>query len=167
MSARILLAFAATLCVPPPCTSAPAQVVSPRSVLIIHSGAETFPANPLLDAGIREVLASRPDLPIDCFSEYLESDFFPGEEAALAFRDYIGRKYQGRRIDLVIAITDTALRFVLNHRGELFPDAPIVFSGLAGPDETTRSVGSGLTGLTVGTAYAETLKLALNRKSVV
>ena len=161
MSARIMLAFAATLCAPTLCTSVSAQVVPSRSVLIIHSGAETFPANPLLDAGIREVLASRSDMAIDCFSEYLESDFFPEETAELAFRDYIRRKYQGRMIDLVVAITDTALRFVLHHRGALFPDAPIVFSALAGAGEMSRSVGGGLTGLKVGTAYAETLKLAL------
>jgi signal transduction histidine kinase len=158
---RIVLALAATICAPTFSTSAAAQPGSPRNVLVIHSGAETFPANPLLDAGIREVLASRPDLSIDCFSEYLESDLFPGEPASQVFSDYLRRKYQGRRIDLVIAITDVGLRFALHHRGTLFPDAPIVFTGLAGVDETSRGKGGGITGLRVGIAYAETLELAL------
>ena len=140
IGARIVLALAATICAPTFSTSAAAQAGSPRNVLVIHSGAETFPANPLLDAGIREVLASRPDLSIDCFSEYLESDLFPGEQASQVFSDYLRRKYQGRRIDLVIAITDMALRFALHHRGTLFPDAPIVFTGLAGVDETSRGI---------------------------
>ena len=52
-------------------------------------------------------------MPIDYFTEYLESDLFPGEEALLVFKDYLRRKYQGRTIDVVIAMTDTSLRFVL------------------------------------------------------
>ena len=70
----------------PSCTSASAQVVSPRTVLTIHLGAETFPSNPILDAGIRESLASRPDVPIDYFAEYLESDLFPGRTGIAGFQ---------------------------------------------------------------------------------
>jgi signal transduction histidine kinase len=161
IGAGIVLGLAATLCAPTFWTNVSAQDGAPRSVLVIHSGPETFPANPLLDAGIREVLASRPELSIDCFSEYLESDLFPGEQATQAFGDYLRRKYQGHRIDAVIAITDTALHFALSHREALFPDAPLIFSGLAGVDEARRSMGAGITGMTVGIAYAETLKLAL------
>ena len=107
------------------------------------------------------MLTSDPDLPIDCFVEYLESGLFAPEDASQALSDYIHRKYRGRRIDLVIAIADPALRFVLDRRAELFPDAPIVFSGVALPATTDRSAGAGLTAVMRGTAYVETLKLAL------
>ena len=50
--------------------------------------------------------------------------------------------------------------FVLHHHGELFPEAPIVFVGVNQP-ENGVTPGPGLTGLTVGIAYGETLKLAL------
>ena len=157
IGACIACAFAA-LCAP---TIAAAQVASNPTVMVIHSGAETFPANPILDAGIREVLASRSDLSINYFAEYLETDYFPGEEELQAFSDYIRRKYEGYKIDVVIAITDTALQFALARRETLFPDAPIVFSGLVGVDERTRLIGAGATGLKVAVAYGETLKLAL------
>ena len=159
--ARIGFAVAAVICGPAVQTSAPPQVEPLRNVLVIHAGAESFPANPLLDAGIREALAAHPDLPIDYFTEYLESDFFPGEQATLAFVDYVRRKYEGRRLDLVIAMTGAGLRFVLNHRQTLFPHTPIVFFGLATVDERTHTAGAGVTGVTVGAAYSETLKLAL------
>ena len=59
-------------------------------------------------------------------------------------------------------MTSVGLRFVLDHREELFPDAPIVFFGLVAPDDIRRDVGGGVTGITTtGVAYAETLKLAL------
>ena len=62
---------------------------------------------------------------------------------------------------MVIAITDTSLRFVLGHRDELFPGAPIVYSGLSVPDEILRSADRPLTAVLLGAAYAETLKVAL------
>jgi signal transduction histidine kinase/ABC-type uncharacterized transport system substrate-binding protein len=160
MRARIVIALAAMLCAPAACPGAAAQEPPVRTVLVIHSGAESFPANPVLDTGIREGLKSRPDVPIEYFAEYLESDAFPEREASLAFRDYILRKFRGRRIDVVIVITGTALDFVLDHHRELFPEAPIVFVGVNRP-ANDMTPGPGLTGLTVGSAYGETLKLAL------
>jgi signal transduction histidine kinase len=157
--ASVVLMLAALLCAGT--RSAGAQVASPRTVLTIHSGAESFPSNPLLDLGIRDRLAVESGVSIDYLAEYLESDLFPTEAATLAFKDYLRRKYQGRTIDVVIAMTDNALRFVLDHRGELFPNAPVIFFALAAPDETTRNVGGGITGVTVAIAYSETLKLAL------
>jgi signal transduction histidine kinase len=161
----VMLALAA-LCTPMQWVSASAQSLSPRThlprtVLTIHMGAENFPANPLLEAGIRETMNSRSDPPIDYFAEYLESDLFPREDASVAFKDYIARKYRSRRIDLVIAITDTALRFVLEHRAELFPDAPVVFLSLTIPDDGVRRAGGGMTGIQAGSAQAETLRVAL------
>ena len=157
--ARIALVFAVIAVLPS--TDTAAQNGSHRTVLTIHWGAETFPSNPILDAAIRQVVASRPDLAIDYFAEYLDSDRFPEEEASLALKDYIRRKYRGRKIDLVIAMSDPVRRFVLDHRDELFLDAPIIAAGATVPDEKTRAMGAGLTGIAIGTVYAETLRLVL------
>ncbi len=132
----------------------------PRVVLTIHLGAETFPSNPILDGGIRRALESRDDVPVDYFAEYYESDLFPGEEVSLAFAEYLHAKYRGRKIDVVIASTGEVLAFVLKHRDELFPNVPVVFTGASAPDETVRQ--SGVTGIRVSAAYAETLRFALD-----
>ena len=159
--AGIVLTLAATLSAPSAVTADVTQVPSVRTVLTITLGAENFPANPILDAGIREALASKTDLPIDVFTEYLESDAFPGEDASVALRDYIRRKYAGRRIDVVIAISDSVLAFVRHYRADLFPDAVIISSGLALANEGFTGVDAGVTGLRVGIAHVETLQLAL------
>lgn len=138
-----------------------ARTPSTRTVVTIHSGSEFFPANPILDAAIREVLLRDKEERIDYYAEYLESDRF-GEDASAALADYIGRKYRSHHIDVVIAITNDALTFVLNHRGELFPDAPVVFAGISVLPETVRLAGRGVAVVRVGGAYVETLKLALN-----
>ena len=95
------------------------------------------------------------------FTEYLESDRFPAEQASLALRDYLASKYRGRQIDAVLAVSDTSLRFVLRHRDDLFPNVPIVYYGSAEVDDQVRRSGAGLTGMLVGGGVRETLALAL------
>src|SRR6185436_1171883 len=145
-----------------PASPVPAQAPSPRTVVAIHWGAEEFPATPVVNEAIREAFRSDRDVSIDYFVEHLESDLFPPDDAALALGDSIRRKYRNRRIDLVFTIADPALQFALDHRDELFPDAPIVFSGVAVPEAIARGAGRGLTAVMRAAAYAETLKLALN-----
>lgn len=133
---------------------------APRTVLTVYWSSERFPGTHALDDVIEETLRTRPER-IDYFAEYLESDRFPDEDATLAFRDYIRQKYRGHRIDVVIAVTDVAMQFVLRYRADLFPDAPIVFAGVAAPDASVRNAGPGTTGIVNGGGYAETLRLAL------
>jgi signal transduction histidine kinase len=159
-----LLAFTTLTCLAPVWGSVrvSAQSPSPRTVLAIHWGAEDFPATPVVNEAIREAFRSDPNVPIHFFVEHLESDLFPPDDAAMALRETIRWKYRSRPIDLVIAIADPALQFALDHRDELFPHAPIVFSGVGVPDASTRRAGAGLTAVMRGAAYAETLKLALD-----
>ena len=108
-----------------------------------------------------EVLLSNTKEPIHYFAEYLESDRFPAQEAAVALRDYIKRKFNGRHIDVVLAVSEPALAFVLTYRTELFPEAPVVASVATLPDALIRTAGSGITGVVGGVAYDRTLDLAL------
>jgi signal transduction histidine kinase/ABC-type uncharacterized transport system substrate-binding protein len=142
--------------------SASTQAPTARTVLAIHLGTGEFPATPIVNAAIRAALLADAVPPIDYFVEYLESDRLPPELASLALQNYIRQKYRGRRIDLVMAIADPALRFVLDHRDALFPGAPIVYSGVAIPEGVSRSAGGGFTAILRGNAYRETLKLALD-----
>jgi signal transduction histidine kinase len=129
-------------------------------VLAVFWSPEEFPANQVRDAAIREVL-SRSPLTIDYFAEYLESDHFPEDQAASALREYMRLKYARRHIDVVLAVTDVALRFVLQQRDELFPDAPVVYLGALPPDPAVRRAAPGLTGVVTGAGFLETLDLAL------
>ena len=143
-------------------TSSPAAFAQPRSgatVLTIHTGEVDFPINPVLDAGIRNALLAGASRPISYFAEYLELDRLSEERTASALSDYIDEKYAGRRIDVVIAMRDPSLQFVLEHRARLFPDATIVTAGLGGGDG--RGVAAGMTGVRVVSAYSATLKAAL------
>jgi signal transduction histidine kinase len=156
--AAFTLAVLATAWISPTVT---AQRRSPQNVLAIHWSSEDFPSTPVVDGAIRKALLSRANAPVDYFTEYLESDRFPAKDASLAFRDYVRRKYHGRRIDVMLAVTDPALQFLLEHRAELFPEAPIVVASNSTPSAEAQRAGAGLTGVTSRVADAQTLELAL------
>lgn len=131
------------------------------TVLTIHWGPEEYPATPIVNTTLRDALTGDPELPVDYFSEYLESDMLPAGQASAALANYLQAKYRGRRIDLVIAVADPALRFVLENRDMLFANVPIVYSGVGDPASFTRDFSGGITGILRGSAYQETVKLAL------
>jgi PAS domain S-box-containing protein len=135
-----------------------AQPSASRTVVAVHWSTEDFPSNAIVDAAIAAAFRDRPDLGVEYFAEYLESDRFPEEQESRSLRDYMRSKYAGRRIDLVIALTEPPLQFVLRYRDELFPGAPIVYSTHV---ENERPSTEGLTGITHGDSYGETLELAL------
>ena len=130
------------------------------TVLTIHTGEVDFPINPVLDAGIRNALLADADRPISYFAEYLELDRLSEERTASALSDYIERKYAGRRIDVVIAMRDPSLQFVMEHRARLFPEATVVFAGL-GIGGYGRGDVARMTGVRVVSAYSATLKAGL------
>src|SRR5262245_14476160 len=126
-----------------------------RTVLILHWSTEDFPTTPVMNAAIREAIKSA-GTPVDIHDEYLESDRFPEQTAALALREYIRRKYEGRRIDVVLAISEPALHFALGARPELFEGAPIVYSGITAMSGRIRAENGGLAGVISGAGYAAT-----------
>ena len=143
------------------CPAAEAQNTTPRTALAIYWGPENFPGNARIDAAIQSALTSRADLPVHYFAEYLESEDFPAETASVALRDYIQRKFEGRRIDVVIAVASAALQFALRYRTELFPGVPIVFASVTLPTAADEHTAGGITGVVDDAPFAATLELAL------
>jgi signal transduction histidine kinase len=136
------------------------QPVAPPTILVLHWSTEDFPTSATVNASIRESFASQGIL-VDLSTEYLESDRFPEAIASTALRDYIRQKYRDRRIEVVIAISEPALDFALDTRTELFPGAPIVYSGVTERSGSIRSENGGLAGVVSSAAYAATAELAL------
>ena len=138
-----------------------AQTTRAKNVLVIHLGAESFPANPLIDGGIHDAFVAHPEIPISYYAEYFEDESETPADSQLVFKDYLRRKFAGTPIDVVIASSDRVLRFALTYRAELFPNAPIVFWGVQVPDAATRNAGAGITGVQIGVNFAPTLRFAL------
>jgi signal transduction histidine kinase len=158
IAATAILAILAALAPVPVLAQAPPV----KNVLVLHLGAESFPANPLIDRGIHAAFVAHPEIPISYYAEYFEDEPpITSSDPSPPFKDYLRRKFAGMPIDVVIANSDRVLRFALTHRAELFPDAPIVFWGLQVPDAATLKAGAGITGVRIGVNFVPTLKLAL------
>ena len=133
----------------------------PKRVLAIYWDNKDFRGNVIFDEHFQNVLKAAPFPDIEYHPEYLEASRFPGEDHAEAFYEYIKRKYEGHRIDVIVALTDVPLNFLLKYRKDLFPHTPIVFVSTRYPGEAEYAVTRDLTGIVVQTTYKETLDLAL------
>jgi signal transduction histidine kinase len=161
LARALLLATGFVAQSPPSMAASPLEHQASRTVLTIHWGSESDRATARLDAAIQRGLLANTGTSVNYFAEYLETEEFPAETASQALRDYIRRKYEGRQIDVVIAVASAALQFALQYREELFPGVPIVFLAVAVPEEVLERKVSGITGVVNDTPFSETLQLAL------
>ena len=78
----------------------------------------------------------------DYYSEFIDLTRFPETSYKEAFRDFLQRKYEDVRFDLVIAMHDVAIEFLKGNRDTLFRDTPAVFlSNAAGTVPPRHSTG--------------------------
>jgi PAS domain S-box-containing protein len=78
------------------------------------------------------------------------------ESLAETFR----RGFAGEKIDLVVAVSEPALRFAVQYRDKLFPGAPIVFMSISSP-VGEQKMWPGVTGVASASGIRETVDLAL------
>jgi signal transduction histidine kinase len=71
------------------------------------------------------------------------------------------QKYANRKIDVVVAVPDAPLRFLLAHR-DLFPQTPIVFVAAKPPASEVLVTPPGITGIVPVSTHKQTVDLALN-----
>jgi hypothetical protein len=98
------------------------------NVLVMHWYDRGFPSNEEFDRTLQDALQSLAPKGVEYYSEYLETDRFPGDDQARLLSEYLRQKYAGRRLDAMIAGVSETLHFLLKYRHDLFPGVPIVFA---------------------------------------
>ena len=104
-----------------------------KRVLVLYWYARDNPSNVEFDELFQAAMRTAARPRVEVYSEYLETNRFPGENQSLALRDYLERKYADRKIDVVVAASHVSLAFLLRYRDVLFSNAPIVFHAIASP----------------------------------
>jgi signal transduction histidine kinase len=132
---------------------------APKRIVALYWYDKDFPANVDFDRSFQSALESTPAGSIEYHAEYVDSEHFPGEHQSEVLHDYLRKKYADHPIDVVVALSDVALEFLLNHRDDLFTHTPIVFVSTRRPNEA--QYGPGLTGIVQGGGYRKTLDLAI------
>ena len=107
-----------------PAASAWAEL--PRSVLIVSGEARNLPGNRILFDSIQATMRRESATPIEFYIETIDLARFGGGPYETRLTQLYAEKYGQIRLDLVIAFTEPAVDFVLRHRAEMFPDAPLL-----------------------------------------
>ncbi|WP_258123950.1 sensor histidine kinase [Mesorhizobium onobrychidis] len=143
------------------CGFATAEIVgrSPR-VLILHPYDEWLPASAIAGDNARERLQEATAGKIDLFSEYLDLSRFPEPAHIDRMARYMAEKYFDHRPDVVIALGESATRFIVSNREAIAPDAKIVFCGFGRDSGSKLNLPAGVVGAFSEFDIAKTLELA-------
>jgi diguanylate cyclase (GGDEF)-like protein len=79
-------------------------------------------------AGMKSVFDKRDD--IELFVSYMDTKRCSSTEYFKQLRDLYARKYKFVTFDAIVSSDDHALDFLLEFRDELFPNVPVIFSGI-------------------------------------
>jgi signal transduction histidine kinase len=140
--------------------SASASALSePKRILLLNSYRSAVPANREFSERIREGLDLPPDMPVEIDSDTLNLAAAHDEKYIRNLIELYRVKYRASPPSLVIATFGPAVRFLLDHRGDLFPGIPIIISVTEFLAEDLKQFPPNATGVTTKLDYAGTVEL--------
>lgn len=139
----------------------PASAAPRRTVLLVFDESTALPGLAIINRSLRETFKSEFGGDIEFVSESLNLSQFkdPGYEGVL--REHFTRKYANKRPDLIIAVMQPSLDFLLHDRQPPFPGVPIVFCGVDSSYLDTNPLPPTVSGVAIKRNYAPSLDIAL------
>jgi signal transduction histidine kinase len=104
-----------------------AQGPPPRRVLLLYPYDNAHPSTVSAANGLRKRLVEKSPSKIDIYSDFLDLARFPSEANELRSAHYLGEKYAGRSLDIIMPLNSEAEHFLLKYRDIIAPNVPIVF----------------------------------------
>jgi formate hydrogenlyase transcriptional activator len=133
-----------------------------KNILLFFSEDAGIPAMAILNQSLRSTLTRGSSGRIHLYSEYLDQQRLPDHRYRQQLVSYLRLKYEGQKMNLVIAVGAPALKVMLEAGATLFPDIPAVFIVLERRDLEGLNLSHNITGLTAKVDFRPTLDLALN-----
>ena len=130
-------------------------------VLLIFDEDKDLPGLAVINRNVQQVLRDEFDERVEFYSESLQLSQFNDADYQDVLLDYFRRKYEGRQIDLIIAVMEPSLDFLLRRAETLFAGVPIVFCGANPLDVERMALPKNVTGVLVKRTFAPTLDIAL------
>jgi PAS domain S-box-containing protein len=139
---------------------AESRAAEPRRVLMLHAFNYTFPATTLIADGARKRLLERSPQPLEIDADFLDlaRNRDAGYESRMAM--FLRAKYEKRPPDLVITLGSAALPFIVRHRDEIAPNAPVVFTSVSPQNYGALRLPPNITGIISEFNLDKTLALA-------
>lgn len=132
-----------------------------QSVLIVFDEDKELPGLAIINRSLLQVFRAELKDEVEFYSESLHVSQFedPGYDTLL--REHFRRKYRGKRLDLIVAVMEPSLDFLMRHGEALFDGVPIVFCGADPSDLRRKTLRENVTGVLVERDFAPTLDIAL------
>ena len=132
-----------------------------QNVLLVFDEDKELPGLAVINRNLRQGLQAELKDDVELYSESLQVSQFkqPGYYGVL--REYFRGKYDGKRLDLIVAVMEPSLDFLLPQGEAVFPGVPIVFCGLDRSDLEGKALPDNVTGVLIERRFAPTLDIAL------
>ena len=128
---------------------------------MIFSEGKDMPGNVMLEQAVRAEMQKLSTNRIEFFTENLDASHFSDEGHYLLFQDYLGRKYAGQNLDLLMVFPSRDFTLAEALPAAVFPGLPVVFV-TANEMEVPRNLDRrGITGIIQRFDFRGTLGLIL------
>jgi len=127
-SRRLLTACA---CVVLALLPAAVTAADPAGVLILYSNQRPTPAQVIIEETLRTVIQDQANRPVQLYSEFLDDEWASLATYGQRQADFLRDKYRRRNIRVIVAVALPALQFMMQFRGAVAADVPVVHMAVA------------------------------------
>ncbi len=132
-----------------------------HEILIVFDEDNDLPGLAAINHGLREALLDPSGEDLVFYNESLQFSQFRDASYEPVMQRYLAEKYGDKRLDLIVAVMEPSLDFLLRHRETLFGGVPIVFCGADAADLEGKVLPPGVTGVMMKRNFGTTLEIAL------
>jgi signal transduction histidine kinase len=132
------------------------------TVIAIYGFEFHTPTIAIMDEVLHGELVTRAASPAHFYSEFIDTARFAGPAHEAAFAGYLRGRYEGKRVDLLLAPDPNALRFLLKYRDAVFPRIPVVFLDVRAATLAELKLPPDFIGVPVDVGAEPTVRLALD-----
>ena len=132
----------------------------PTRVLVLYSLAPDSPTAAVFIERLRTTMRAELPEPIEFYVEFLDLDRFPVPKQEPRLAEYLGEKYGGFGVDVVIAVGSPALEFSTKQLRQRLPGVPVVFGMVYGTATETLTLPANVTGRVLSMSLGRTLMMA-------
>ena len=132
-----------------------------RHVVLLSDERAEMRALSALVAKVEQTLRSNSTEPIEVYRETMDLSRFGSTSYNTLLRDFLRAKYADKKIDVVVSLMPPAFDFLLAYGDLIFPETPIVFTGLERRELGSRTLPPNVYGVLVEREFAPTVELAL------
>ena len=118
-----------------------------KRVLMIFGEGKDVLGNVVLEQAVRAEMQKASSNRIEFLAEYLDASHFSDKEHFRLFQDYLGKKYAGQNLDLIMAFPSKDYTLAGELPEALFPNVPVVFVAVNEMEVPSEIAKLGVTGI--------------------